>query len=455
VGIEIGCDLLKLDRPMTMKKSPHLCFLFIAFIIFTQSLEAQIVKRCHSQDSLLKLVADPQFDLSEYWIIQNDITRYKEAFGFGVPLSGCQTVDRIIPVAIHYQMNATPSEQVCLTELAQSQIDLLNAAIDGDICATGASTGEIIFAIATIDHPSGSNLSDGDPAITFNAAYGCSPMTTCFIDEWRGYLNIVVQDESFIGLSPMPGDPIDPLRQGNAILISQCVFGIPATSCANSMTGFIGSASCTSLEQFDGGKTLVHQVGHFFNLHHTFCSDAESNSSSNGTITNTAICQDARPATSSATTNLSACALGCTTTANPSTVCDCDGVEDTPPQAYAEYNCPGGSAAGTLSNPTTGQDHSYNNYMDYVEDDCMDCFTQEQKFRMIATICAIGDFKVSAVNTTNIQNPPIVPAPAPAPAPLGPGASIPTMSEWGVICLALLFMILGIQSITRRERTMD
>lgn len=87
------------------------------------------------------------------------------------------------------------------------------------------------------------------------------------------------------------------------------------------------------------GRTLVHEVGHYFNLLHIFGSNSTCN--------------------------------------------DDDEVADTPQQGASNSGCP--SFPAPQSCPNNGGD-MYMNYMDYPYDDCVLMFTKGQKARMWATL---------------------------------------------------------------------
>ena len=99
-----------------------------------------------------------------------------------------------------------------------------------------------------------------------------------------------------------------------------------------------------SAAPLDLGHTLVHELGHYFGLLHTFQG-------------------------------------GCT---EPG-----DGVDDTPAEASAAYGCP----TGRDSCPQAGAD-PIDNFMDYSEDQCTDRFSALQGTRMQASI---GAFRPSLV----------------------------------------------------------
>ena len=92
----------------------------------------------------------------------------------------------------------------------------------------------------------------------------------------------------------------------------------------------------------DLGRTLTHEVGHFFELEHTFGQDST-----------------------------------CSGTGD-------DGIADTPPQSDATYNttsaCPNFPKFDICS--PTGNGIMWMNFMDYVDDKCMYLFTKQQVNRM-------------------------------------------------------------------------
>jgi hypothetical protein len=92
---------------------------------------------------------------------------------------------------------------------------------------------------------------------------------------------------------------------------------------------------------YNGGKTLVHEVGHWLGLRHIW-GDAN---------------------------------------------CGDDGVDDTPQQQGPNRGCPSGIRI-TCNNGPYGD--MYNNYMDQVNDDCMLLFSKGQVARMRATFAAGG-----------------------------------------------------------------
>ena len=102
-----------------------------------------------------------------------------------------------------------------------------------------------------------------------------------------------------------------------------------------------GSVPGGSLTSYNQGKTLVHEVGHWLGLSHTFDTDHSSGNGCNG---------------------------------------NGDFVSDTPKQRYPTEGCPARQDSCPLS---SGLD-MVSNFMDYSDDACMSKFTTGQKNRMRA-----------------------------------------------------------------------
>lgn len=243
-----------------------------------------------------------------------------------------------IPVAVHYpSINSTSSLKPCLRALAQNQVNILNADYNGtnaDIANyaadaeffPGTNTGslQVEFVIATQNHPTGTGLVNGDLAVTFGTDFlgGADSDAT-----WAGYVNLVVRNEGnqILGYSPLGGSP----SGGETVVINRFCFGS-----GNGCTNYVPE------DPYNLGRTLTHELGHFFNLDHTF-----------------EACDGDDCATSG------------------------DRVCDTPSLDIENYDCP---AAGEIYSNCTGEPALTMNYMDYVNDACMYMFTAGQAARMQA-----------------------------------------------------------------------
>ncbi|MEN2993295.1 MAG: zinc metalloprotease [Bacteroidia bacterium] len=113
-------------------------------------------------------------------------------------------------------------------------------------------------------------------------------------------------------------------------------------------------------EPYDKGRTAVHEVGHVFSLYHPFEGG----------------CVGTTPAT---------CAV------------EGDEVCDTPPQREATYGCPN-PAPNTCQEIPTDQPDPIDNFMGYVDDDCMRRFTAGQISRMRLFLGTHGQVLISPAN---------------------------------------------------------
>jgi hypothetical protein len=268
----------------------------------------------------------------------------------------------IIPVAVHFPSVATTATSTlkdCLRAFAQSQINVLNAdynAANADISnwaadapyypmVTSVGNLNVQFVLATQNHPSGSGIANGTVAVTFGTDFLSNADTDT---TWSGYMNLVCRNISggILGYSPLGGSP----TAGQTVVIDNNAFGA-----GNGCTGYVPGAP------YNLGRTLTHELGHFFNLDHTF----------NG------------------------CGTSCSTQG--------DKVCDTPALGTENYDCP---AAGTVAGCVSGQYALTMNYMDYVNDACMYMFTLGQENRMRTYYNSIAaQFKTNVLaNTKFVDN---------------------------------------------------
>lgn len=257
-----------------------------------------------------------------------------------------------IPVAVHYPNagSANASLRTCLRALAQNQIDILNAdynATNADLSnwTGGASTRypgvnygslNIRMELATQNHPAVSGLSNGDVAVTFGYNFGGG---TDWDTQWAGYLNIVVRNDlgGTLGYAYLASDPAD----GATIVMNNTAFGATGYGCSGYMPG----------APYNLGRTLTHELGHYFNLRHIW---------GNGT-------------------------------------CGDDLVADTPQHNTSNGGCP----ASTHRSTCTGTPLELTmNYMDYTNDVCMYMFTEGQALRQQAHFNTISD----NFNQTTLSN---------------------------------------------------
>ena len=259
-----------------------------------------------------------------------------------------------IPVAVHFPNVATNStDKSCLKQLAQNQIDILNAdfkAINSDIVlwtptvsalypGTNLGSFNVEFVLATLNHPTNTGINNGQVAVTFGTNFLAGSDND---DQWKGYMNIVVRVAGGLGYSPLGGSPND----GGTVVINYDAFG-----------SGLGCTDYTPQGDYNLGRTLSHEIGHFFNLDHTFGSDE--------------------------------CLISNT-----------DHVDDTP-QCRGSGGCP---VIGSVLGCIVGQKSLTMNYMDYTDDACMFMFTAGQVQRMRAYYNTIAsEFSTNVLKNDNFE----------------------------------------------------
>ena len=167
-----------------------------------------------------------------------------------------------LPVAVHFQ--DVGIDYACALDMALSQVESINLDYSGTnqdinkwmqgraIRWPQIQNGEtcVQFCLATLNHPAGSGIAEGNYAVTLNE-YGQIDN----IPEWSGYINFFVRNMNggVLGYSPLGGN-----GNGDGV-----VCGI---------TSF-GSVSCggNNIDVTYGlGRTVTHELGHYLSLNHPF-----------------------------------------------------------------------------------------------------------------------------------------------------------------------------------------
>lgn len=267
----------------------------------------------------------------------------------------------VIPVAVHFPSVSNASDaatKACFRAFAQTQIDVINAdynATNSDMSNWAAASAfypgvnvgslDVQFVIATQNHPAGTGIANGTAAVTFGTDFLGGADTDA---TWSGYMNFVVRDEGaqILGYSPLGGSP----SAGQTVVMNTFCYGT-GPGC----TGYVPAAP------FNLGRTVTHELGHFFNLDHTFASSSCNPAGANCNLEGDKVC-------------------------------------DTPRVTAETYGCPANgsiAACGTLKSLTM-------NYMDYVDDPCMYMFTAGQATKALAYINTIkGEFKSNVLATNS------------------------------------------------------
>ena len=271
-----------------------------------------------------------------------------------------------LPVVFHIVL---PNPYVITDEVVQSQLDAMNLDFSGlnpdttnlpaaFLAIRGHSSIRFVLAKRT---PSG-KLTNGIDRV-FSTATGNPDNPVDSIkrkslggaDAWdpKSYINIWVGTISngggVLGYTQIPG---------SGSLIDEGVF------C--NILGF-GISSC-NVSDYNKGRTVVHELGHYFGLNHIWGDDENSSNTCSG--------DDFRALTSDGSTFTLPASLynppGQGNTAND--------IGDTPNQSIATNSCPTGIKTDSCTSTAPGI--LYEDFMDYTSDDCYNMFTKKQVERM-------------------------------------------------------------------------
>ena len=269
-----------------------------------------------------------------------------------------------IPVVVHVIWEDNTDENISDMQIL-SQIEILNKDFrrtNIDVINTPsvwnsiAADCEIEFCLASVD-PYG-NATSGINRVktsvsTFNLIGDKMKSTNeGGTDPWpiNDYLNIWVCDLSG-GILGYATSPSNFLSSGGGVVVSYKHFG----------------DNGTVEPPYHKGRTTTHEVGHYLGLKHLW---GDSN-------------------------------------------CGDDQINDTPTQQGENNDCPGFPHNQNSCGTQNLNGDMFMNYMDYVNDFCMNMFTQDQKTRMVASINlyrnnfltqTICNSNTSVINKTNRQN---------------------------------------------------
>lgn len=316
--------------------------LFMFFIFFAASLIAQnAIERCNTMEADLRLrKKHPELgtlEEQEKLFSQRLGNYYRQSAEKN--LSGAVT----LPIVFHIVHNggAIGSGDNISATYINAQLVQLNNDFRKIFGTTGYNTNpvgadtEVQFCAAVVD-PDGNTLAEpGINRINRNTkGWSAPPFSDTYIDEtikpqsiWdpTRYINVWVLNigGGLLGYAQFPN-----MSTSSAVANTDGVV-VLYSSVGSSTTPFPGASP------YDQGRTLTHELGHFFNLYHTFQG-------------------------------------GCS---SPNDHCD-----DTPRVSSPTFGCPVGRT--TCSGTAT----MIENYMDYSDDGCMNIFTLNQKDRVRAAI---------------------------------------------------------------------
>ena len=229
----------------------------------------------------------------------------------------------------------------------------------------------VFFKQQVLYHPVGLQSSDNISLLDSNvkaASPAISPQTN--LNIWVADLN-----SGLLGYAQFPWE-LSSRPNTDGVLIAKGTFGRGAT-----------------YTNYDLGKTLTHEVGHWFGLYHTFQSTFAYEGGNIDYMDGTAA-QEIQEAKG-----------------------DC--VVDTPPQGNPTYgnplNTPNTWPTSRASDETSSYQHMYMNFMDYSDDIALMMFTNDQSIKMRLMLYMYRPALVPGF-TTSAPAPAPTPAPTPAPA---------------------------------------
>ena len=342
-----------------LQKINHMKIKLLLFVLLFTSISFSQTRVCGMEEKMEALLFNPlmkqKFDAQQLKSEQELVRLQSSRLANG---NSTNSNPVRIPVAVHFPnagaANATLRN--CLRALVQNQIDILNEdynAQNADLINWTDNTSfnypgvnygslNVQMELATQNHPAVSGLANGEVAVTFGYNYGDTDLGSGELDwdtNWAGYLNIVVRNDlgSTLGYAYLASDPAD----GAAIFMNNAAFGSVGNGCAGYMPG----------APYNLGRTLTHELGHYFNLRHIWGSG----------------------------------------------FCGNDFVADTPQHNTSNGGCPPSNHLSTC--PGTPLELTMN-YMDYTNDACMYMFTAGQALRQQAHFNTI----VNNFNETTLSN---------------------------------------------------
>ena len=286
--------------------------------------------------------------------IQRNVSGFHESFK-----QNCHAVYRI-PVVFHVIHNRGV-DSIAASQI-QTQMTVLNEDYRKRTGTPGDGTGvdtQIEFYLATRDP--GGNFTTGitytDTSLA-NFTYTLSNDSALkAVIKWpqQQYLNIWVVDtiqymaSYLLGYASLPSDGFDIL---DGIVVADQYVGRDTGTAKNG--------------PYNKGRTLTHEAGHYLGLLHPFdyvTSPCEGDSAANCATAGDFVC-------------------------------------DVPPHANPHYSCSGPPVNSCTEHPNDTADF-VNNYMEYVNDTCMDMFSQGQANYMHANIDA-DSFRTIMTSTQNL-----------------------------------------------------
>ncbi|WP_343748911.1 PKD domain-containing protein [Fluviicola sp.] len=268
----------------------------------------------------------------------------------------------IIPVVV-YVVHEYGVENITDLQVT-SQIDALNtyyAPYGIQFCLATKKGTQNLTSITT---PSG--ITSSTPGIFH---YGSSVLTNHNVSQQAALTAIgsTLPADQYLKIWVVKGITSSTLPPGEKILGYSMLpeFAAPATDgivMSYDAFGDIASCSCSTLAAYSQhGKILVHEVGHYLGLYHTFNGGCQGMTASDCATSGDRVC-------------------------------------DTPPVNAPNSGCP--PSTWNTCNETPNLPDDIHNYMDYVSETCMTGFTDGQNDRILAEINLFRANLVSSGNLT-------------------------------------------------------
>ncbi|MEO9021326.1 MAG: choice-of-anchor J domain-containing protein [Ginsengibacter sp.] len=307
------------------------------------------------------------------------------------PANSLRTVQRLttvvyVPIVFHIVLS---NPYLITDDVIQSQIDALNtdfAGLNADStnipAAFQAVRGHSLIQFVLAKRTPSGTFTNGVERITSSTTANPNNVTDSIkraslggADAWNpnSYINVWVGDIAnnlgILGYTQVPGSGI-PVDDG--IFCNRIGFGI--SSCNASV--------------YNKGRTLVHEMGHYFGINHIWGDDETQSNKCSG--------DDFRAMTDDGSSFVLPVTLynphGMGNTSND--------IGDTPNQSIASNNCATGTVTDACSSSAPGI--MYQDYMDYTMDNCYSMFTNQQVARMEYVL---STYRTGLINSSNATPP--------------------------------------------------